>query len=126
MGSGEDMDFCFRFHKRFGKPIRFVEQALIFHKHRSSDAALWKQARWHGAGYALVSQRHPDIINWPVWKTPMIHLSIGMLNAGKPLVWLLRVAHLITLERAEFENYHRRWFRQFWAGFLEERRKSLK
>src|ERR1051325_10178726 len=52
MTSGEDSDFGVRMKKRFNSPIRFVPQAILFHKHRATDEALWKQARWHGAGYA--------------------------------------------------------------------------
>jgi len=123
-GSGEDMDFCFRHRKRFQKSLKFVDAAILFHKHRSSDEALWKQARWHGAGYALCQKKHPDIVKWNYLKTPSIYLSVGILNCTGPVVSICRKFGWMTPERAEFENYHRHWFRHFWAGFMETRFKS--
>ena len=121
MTSGEDMDFSIRLGKRFGVPIRFVEQAVLFHRHRSTDEALWKQARWHGAGFALVYHRHPDLLRWSVWHSGIVRISIATLYAAAPLVSLCQAARLFDSQRAEFERYHRQWTRHFWAGFFDQR-----
>jgi len=123
MDSGEDMDFCFRYAKRFKKPIRYIDHAVLFHKHRSTDEALWKQSRWHGTGYAAVQRRHPEMVRWGTVTIPFVYLSIGMITATKPIVWCGGALRLLSRERVEFENYHRRWFREFWGSFLVERRK---
>ena len=123
MTSGEDVDFSIRLRKQFGKPIRFVDQAVLFHKHRRTDEALWKQARWHGAGHALIHQRHSDLLPWGGWQLMVALPMIGVLHAVAPLVVLGRHLRLCSEERAEFERYHRRWMRHFWAGFLEQWRK---
>ena len=123
MTSGEDMDFSIRLGKRFGVPIRFVDQAVLFHRHRHTDEALWKQARWHGAGYALVYHRHPDLLRWPVWRSGIVCVSIATLYAAAPLVSLCQAARLFDSQRAEFERYHRQWTRHFWAGFFDQRKK---
>jgi glycosyltransferase involved in cell wall biosynthesis len=123
MSSGEDMDFCIRLRKRFGKAIHFVDQAVLFHRHRSTDEALWKQARWHGAGYALLHQRHPDLLMWPVWRSGCVYASLAVLHLTSPLVALGCALRLFSPERAGFERYHRQWTRHFWAGFFEQRRK---
>jgi hypothetical protein len=126
MGSGEDMDFSFRYQKRFGKPMKFVDEAVLFHKHRSTDEALWKQTRWHGAGFALVAARHPDIIPWSPFKTFLLYLCFFLLHAARPLIWFCRVTGLIDQERANFESYHRLWMLHYWGGFLVQWRKRKK
>jgi glycosyltransferase involved in cell wall biosynthesis len=120
MGSGEDVDFSVRLRREFGSSICFVDQAILFHKHRATDEALWKQARWHGTGYALVRQRHPDLLPHPVWRFAAIRASLLMLQAAAPLIALGRAARLFSRQRAEFERYHRRWAKHFWAAFFEE------
>ena len=123
MTSGEDVDFSIRLRSRFSSTIRFVDQAILFHRHRSSDEALWKQARWHGAGYALVRQRHRDLIPWTAWHSGAVRASIFTLQLTAPLVTLCRATRLISEKRAEFERYHRRWTRHFWAAFFVQWRK---
>jgi GT2 family glycosyltransferase len=123
MTSGEDVDFSLRLRKKFGSAIRYVDEAILFHKHRSTDEALWKQARWHGAGYALVQQRHPELLPWAAWRSGMVRASIVTLHMTVPLVALARATRLISEQRAEFERYHRQWTRHFWAAFFEQWRK---
>jgi glycosyltransferase involved in cell wall biosynthesis len=123
MPSGEDVDFSLRLRKRFGSDIRFAAQAVLFHKHRCTDEALWKQARWHGAGYALVRKRHADLMPWHPFKTGVVYASLIMLDAAAPFIELCRRTRLFSGQRAQFERYHRLWMRHFWGGFFEEWRK---
>jgi GT2 family glycosyltransferase len=125
MTSGEDVDFGIRMRQRFAAPIRFVDQAILFHRHRTTDEALWQQARWHGAGYALVRRRHHELVPWTVWHTGMVRASVFLLGISAPLVTLSRAAGIISQQRAEFERYHRQWTRLFWAAFFEQWRSRL-
>jgi glycosyltransferase involved in cell wall biosynthesis len=118
--SGEDIDFALRLRKRFGKPIRYVEGAVLFHRHRSTDEALWRQARWHGAGYALFLRRHRDSMRWAPWQSGLVRTSILFLHGVAPIIEVARAARLISPERSEFERYYRRWTRHFWGGFFEQ------
>ena len=125
MTSGEDVDFGIRLRKRFrSSTIAFVDQAILFHKHRRTNDALWQQARWHGAGYALVMRRHPDLIKWAAWRSGVVRLSVLTLQAAAPLVTLCRATRLFSEQRAEFEDYHRRWTRHFWSGFFGQWKKG--
>ena len=117
MTSGEDVDFCFRLRSRFGNAIRFVEPAVLFHQHRCSDEALWRQARWHGAGHALFHQRH---LQWTPLQSALIYLMIAQLYLAVPVIVLARALRLISAQRVEFEHYHRQWVRHFWLGFFEK------
>ena len=120
MNSGEDVDFCIRLRRRFGKPIRFVDGAVLFHRHRHTDEALWKQARWHGAGLALVHQRHHGSLPSPHRHFVTALITLGVLYAAAPLAAIGLRMRLCSAERAEFESYHRRWLRHFWAGFFDQ------
>jgi len=124
MGSGEDVDFSVRLRKKFGREICFVEPAVMFHKHRGTDEALWKQARWHGAGYALFRRRHPELLPWPAWRNAAVRASLVLLQSSGPVVAVCRATRLISGPRAEFEYYNRRWATHFWSGFFEEERKK--
>ena len=126
MNSGEDVDFSLRLRKHFKhSAINFVEPAILFHRHRSTDEALWKQARWHGAGCALVMQRHPDVLPWTAWRSGVVRASVLNLYAIAPLVTLCRATRIISERQAEFERYHREWTRHFWDGFFSERKKGF-
>ncbi len=123
MTSGEDVDFCCRLRLQFGNKIHFVEEAVLFHQHRCTDEALWRQARWHGAGHALFHNRHSDLFTWTVWHSIMTYLTIGILYLMVPVIAFARTTGLMNAQRAEFERYHRLWTRYFWAGFFEQRKK---
>ena len=124
MTSGEDVDFSFRLRLRFGNAIRFVEQAVLFHQHRCTDEALCRQARWHGAGHALVIERHSKFVPWTIFHSGMSCLTVAFLNLAVPVIAFARRVGLMSAERAEFEYYHRLWTRHFWAGFFEQRKKK--
>jgi glycosyltransferase involved in cell wall biosynthesis len=123
MASGEDVDFCCRLRLRFGNKIHFVEEAVLFHQHRCTDEALWRQARWHGAGHALFHNRHSDLLPWTMWHSIMTCLTIGILYLAVPLISFAQAIGLMNAQRAEFERYHRLWTRYFWVGFFEQRKK---
>ena len=123
MTSGEDVDFGIRMNQRFAAPIHFVEQAVLFHRHRSDDEALWKQARWHGAGFALVRRRHSASFPWTAWESGVVRASLLAMHVTGPLVRLGRALRLLNARRAEFERYHIGWTRHFWAGYFEQWRK---
>jgi glycosyltransferase involved in cell wall biosynthesis len=120
MTSGEDTDFGIRMKAQFASPICFVPQAILFHRHRSSDEALWKQARWHGAGYAMLRQKHRELLPWNEWSCFLARMSVAVLQFTAPLVTIGRALRLLSEQRAEFEYYYRNWTRYFWAGYFEQ------
>ena len=124
MTSGEDVDFCFRLRFRFGNKIHFAEDAFLFHQHRCTDEALWRQALWHGAGHALFHNRHSGSLPWRAWDSVMVWLTIGILYLAVPVIALARTTGLMSAKRAEFERYHRLFTRYFWTGFFELRKKT--
>ena len=56
--AGDDVDLCWRLQARGGK-IGFAPSALVWHRHRSSIRAYWRQQVGYGEGEAWLLYDHP-------------------------------------------------------------------
>jgi len=57
--AGDDVDICWRLQAR-GWKIGFAPSALVWHRHRSSVRAYWKQQVGYGEGESWLKPHHPD------------------------------------------------------------------
>jgi GT2 family glycosyltransferase len=57
--AGDDVDVCWRLQARGGK-VGFAPAALVWHHHRPSIKAFWRQQRGYGEGEAWLRPHHPD------------------------------------------------------------------
>lgn len=57
--AGDDVDVCWRLQAR-GWKIGFAPAALVWHRHRSSVKAYWRQQVGYGEGEAWLAINHPD------------------------------------------------------------------
>ena len=57
--AGDDVDVCWRLQARGGK-IGFAPSALVWHHHRPSIKAFWRQQVGYGEGEAWLMPHHPD------------------------------------------------------------------
>jgi GT2 family glycosyltransferase/DNA-binding beta-propeller fold protein YncE len=57
--AGDDVDVCWRLQARGGK-IGFAAAALVWHHHRSSIKAYWRQQVGYGEGETWLMAHHPD------------------------------------------------------------------
>jgi GT2 family glycosyltransferase/sugar lactone lactonase YvrE len=57
--AGDDVDVCWRLQGRGGK-IGFASSALVWHRHRASIKAYWRQQVGYGEGEAWLMAHHPD------------------------------------------------------------------
>ena len=57
--AGDDVDVCWRLQARGGK-IGFSSAALVWHHHRSSVKAYWRQQVGYGEGERWLMAHHPD------------------------------------------------------------------
>jgi len=118
MLTSEDVDFSTRVLARFPAPIRYAAEAVLFHRNRSTDEALKKQAWSYGEGVADTYRRYPSIVPWGVKQylrlTPNI---VGRLLAP---AWLRAGKALGKADDSDIEHarYHRMWTRWFWGGFF--------
>jgi GT2 family glycosyltransferase/DNA-binding beta-propeller fold protein YncE len=57
--AGDDVDVCWRLQAR-GWKIGFASAALVWHHHRSSVSAYWRQQVGYGEGEAWLMAHHPE------------------------------------------------------------------
>ena len=57
--AGDDVDICWRLQAR-GWKIGFAPSALVWHRHRSTIRAYWRQQVGYGEGEAWLRPHHPD------------------------------------------------------------------
>ena len=57
--AGDDVDICWRLQAR-GWKIGFAPAALVWHRHRTTALAYWKQQVGYGEGEAWLKPHHPD------------------------------------------------------------------
>jgi GT2 family glycosyltransferase len=57
--AGDDVDVCWRLQAR-GGAIGFSPAALVWHHHRPSIIAYWRQQKGYGEGEAWLQPHHPD------------------------------------------------------------------
>jgi glycosyltransferase involved in cell wall biosynthesis len=62
-GGSEDIDLAWRF-ARAGLAVRRRPQALVFHRHRTTAAQLFRQHVGYGRGQAALSRKHPGEVLW--------------------------------------------------------------
>ncbi len=57
--AGDDVDVCWRLHGR-GRKIGFAPSALVWHHHRSTVKAYWRQQLGYGEGETWLAAHHPE------------------------------------------------------------------
>jgi len=60
MISGGDADISWRMQRQLGLKIKFIPEALVYHKHRTSLAGLYNQFRKYEHGKLLWGNYYPD------------------------------------------------------------------
>ncbi len=60
MTSGGDADLAWRMQKQLGLKIKFIPEAIVYHKHRTSIQTLFEQFRKYEHGKMLWRKSHPD------------------------------------------------------------------
>jgi Glycosyltransferases involved in cell wall biogenesis len=117
MMTAEDVDFSTRLLARFPGPIAYAPAAVLFHRNRTSDAALKKQAWTYGEGVADTYQRYPQVASWGIKQ----YAGLARTLVGRTIApSLLRVASVVgipTDSNVEHAHYHRMWTWWFWGGF---------
>ncbi len=121
--TSEDVDLCHRLRQRFAQQrMVFQPDALLFHRHRASDAQLRRQAFTYGEGAAAMYRRYPEKVRWTLYTWAMVG-TVLVWHTAQPL--LLRGAYQLgwrTAEQLEHAVYQRLWTWSFWRGFHSYRR----
>jgi len=86
----EDIDFCWRF---LDAGLKVVEcpKAIVFHRHRVTQRALWRQHVGYARGQAVLSRKHPERAPWG-WRREIAAWLDLWVSAWKVLRgWVLRL-----------------------------------
>jgi glycosyltransferase involved in cell wall biosynthesis len=67
---GESTDFCTRFVRGTGLRLRYAPRAAVFHRHRQTAWALFRQQFGYGRGHAYLYGKYRDEIPWG-WRQTM-------------------------------------------------------
>lgn len=91
--AGDDVDICWRLQAR-GWRLGFSHSALVWHHHRNSVWAYWRQQVGYGEGESFLAQRHPEKFN----------------QRGQTR-WQGRIYSPLPVYRSLFQSviYHGRW-----------------
>lgn len=118
MITSEDVEFSTRLLALYPSRIGYAPGAVLFHRNRSTDAALRKQAWTYGEGVADTYRRYPSVIPWGVQQ--YLHLVWNLTGRTLAPAWF-RARELVGLSTGtdvERAHYHRMWAWWFWGGFF--------
>jgi len=122
MITAEDVDFGTRMLKRFPGRIMVAKRAVLYHRHRNTDAGFRDQAWTYGEGAADIYARHPDLVSWGLAQYTRVATTL-FARTFAPIVTRIKTRLGIPTENdAEYAEYHRVWTWYFWAGFMSFRR----
>ncbi len=82
--SGGDGDIAWRMQKELGLKIKFIPEATVFHKHRTSLSGLYRQFKRYEQGKFSFAKYYPDY-NLPTIK----HRFVGLVKALYEAFWQL-------------------------------------
>jgi len=122
MLTAEDMDFCYRLLRQFPSRIVYQSSAVLFHRNRSADTALCRQAWAYGEGAAQLYARYPDVLRWGAAQTMTVCRTLAARTARPPLLRIARSLGSTSDSEIEFARYHRMWTWWYWRGFYSYRR----
>ena len=80
--SGGDVDLAWRMQERTDYRFAYRPDALVWHRNRTSIAAMWRQSELYGEGIAAIEPLHPVFhrdhssgAGSPVWRTALFQLK---------------------------------------------------
>lgn len=117
--TAEDVEFSHRVLRRTRGTIAYAPKAILFHKNRTSDDDLRRQAHSYGGGSAELYLRHPETLPWTPRLSVALAGRLALRVAAPPALALGARLHLASRERAEFARYHRDWNVAYWRGFFD-------
>lgn len=118
MLTGEDVDFSHRLLSAYPSRIAYAKDAVLFHRTRSEDDSLRRQAWTYGEGAADLYLRYPQALRWDACKTLALAGQLGVRSAMPTLLRLGEAFGVVSADQVEFARYHRLWSWHFWRGFF--------
>jgi glycosyltransferase involved in cell wall biosynthesis len=77
MTAGESTDFCTRFRRSSQSGLVYAPRAVVFHRHRRTAAALFRQQWNYGRGHALLYIKYAPEIPWGWRQSALAYADLG-------------------------------------------------
>jgi glycosyltransferase involved in cell wall biosynthesis len=77
-GACEDIDLSWRIFRDGRFELRHQPRALVFHQHRLSARALFRQYRGYGRGQAILAGKYPADLSWGWRRELRAHADLGL------------------------------------------------
>lgn len=122
MQTSEDVDFCHRLLQTCPGRMVYQPSAILFHRNRRTDEALFRQAWMYGQGAAHLYRRYPAALPWGLPQIVAVWRRFAAQSAKVPWLYLGRRLGMTSDEDLEFARYHRKWMLWHWRGFFSYRR----
>lgn len=117
--TAEDVDFSQRVLARHPAPIAFAQDAVLFHRTRSTAPELRALARSYGAGVAQMYLRYPEKAHWGATASVKTVARLAVRVAQAALLTAGHRVQLVPSARAEFARCHALWSWNFSRGFAQ-------
>jgi glycosyltransferase involved in cell wall biosynthesis len=116
--TGEDVDFSYRVLIKHPNSIAYRPNAVLFHRARSSDESLRRQAWAYGQGVAVLYHRYPTVARWNAAKAIHVITRLGLLAAWQVVTAAAHRMSCAPASVAQFARYKALWMWWFWRGFF--------
>jgi cellulose synthase/poly-beta-1,6-N-acetylglucosamine synthase-like glycosyltransferase len=117
---GEDIDMSQRLLKAHPEALVYCPRALVFHRNRTTTAALARQANGYGKGTALIYQRYPARAPWGIRQIFIVLSTVSGRGMRAGVMECGRILRLVKPQRAELAACHALWCWCFWRGFFQQ------
>lgn len=117
MPTAEDMDFCYRLQREIPGKMVFQESAVLFHRDRTNDNALWRQAWSYGEGLAHMYRRYPNQAPWGWRERRLVGKTLAYRSLRPIALQIGNMAGWVCDDELEFAVYLRKWSWSYWRGF---------
>lgn len=77
MAAGESTDYCTRFRRASRRGLAYAPRAIVFHRHRRTAAALFRQQWSYGRGHALLYIKYGEEIPWGWRQSALAYADLG-------------------------------------------------
>jgi len=102
---GECTDFCTRFLRQTGQRIELAPQAVVFHRHRSSTAELFRQQWNYGRGHAFLYRKYAAELPWTWRQRRQAWGDLGRTAVALAATGVRRIARRGSREDLEFHYF---------------------
>ncbi|HXZ89520.1 MAG TPA: glycosyltransferase [Candidatus Dormibacteraeota bacterium] len=116
MVTGEDIDFCYRIQREFSTQIKYVPNAVTYHRRSRTDEDLRMIAWTQGEGLAHLFLRNPQLIPPTIVNSMRLVGDIGYRTLSP--ISIRKGNRLFGLKKADFSHYHKLWTRWTWRGIF--------